>query len=210
MLRIPVDVDGHDLARLDLAEEGRADDVERAGLARDDVPGATRRVDLAEATKAQRTDAERIARGDQRILRQEHEAVRTLDARQRLRERMLERVGARLCEQRPDHLGVTGRLELDAFRGKLVAQLRRVDEVAVVPDHHRPDVGMFHAHRLCVAQLRAAGRAVARVADRYVALEFVDRLLVEHLRDETHLLADTDLVPIAHRDTGGLLSAMLE
>ena len=65
VLRMPVRIDGHDLAGLDLAEEGRADDVERAGLARDDVPGAAGRIDVAETAEAQRADAERIARGDE-------------------------------------------------------------------------------------------------------------------------------------------------
>src|SRR6202035_1414125 len=61
-----------------------------------------------------------------------------------------------------------------------------------------------------VEQPSAAGGAVARVPDGDVALETVDDLLVEHLRDEPHLLADANLAAVADRDTGGLLSAMLQ
>ena len=69
---------------------------------------------------------------------------------------------------------------------------------------------MLDGYRLRVEQPCTAGGAVSRVPDRDVALETVDDLLVEHLRDEPHLLADANLATVTDRDPGGLLSAMLQ
>ena len=135
----PGGVDGDDLTGLDLADERRPDDVERAGLARHHVAGAARRIEVAEAAETQRADAERIACGDQRVLGEEHEAVRTLNPRQRFGERLLQRVGLRMRDQRAEHLGVTRGLEIEPRGDELVAQPGRVDEIAVVRDHHGTD-----------------------------------------------------------------------
>ena len=64
-------VDGDQLARLDLADEAGADDVERGGLARDD-PAAL------EPAEHQRAHAVRVAGGVQGVLVHEDEAERAL------------------------------------------------------------------------------------------------------------------------------------
>ena len=48
------------------------------------------------------------------------------------------------------------------------------------------------------------------MADREVALERVERGLVEDLRDQAHVLVDQDLAAVADRDAGRLLAAVLE
>ena len=48
------------------------------------------------------------------------------------------------------------------------------------------------------------------MADREVALERLERGLVEDLRDQAHVLVDQDLAAVADRDAGRLLAAVLE
>ncbi len=203
-------VDGDDLTRFNLADERRADDVESARLARHHVPGATRRVDVAEAAETQRPDAERVACGDQRVPGEKDEAVRALDARQRFGQCLLQRIGLGLRKQCSEHLGVAGGLEVEPLGDELVAQPGGVDEVPVVRDHHGADGRVLDGDGLRVEEPRTAGGAVPRVPDRDVALETIDDLLVEHLRDEPHLLADANLAAVTDRDARGLLSAMLQ
>ena len=71
--------DHDDLAILDVAHEARADDVERAGLGRQDVCA----VELAED---QRADAQRIARADQFLIGEHDQRIGPLDLPQRLDE----------------------------------------------------------------------------------------------------------------------------
>ena len=71
-------------------------------------------------------------------------------------------------------------------------------------------VGGGPERRLGVLPGAGAGRGVARVPDRDVALERVERRLVEDLRDQAHVLVDQDLPPVADRDAGRLLAAVLQ
>ena len=64
--------------------------------------------------------------------------------------------------------------------------------------------------RLGVRPVRAAGRRVARVADRDLARQRRELLLVEDLRDETHLAEHGDPPPSETAMPGGLLAAVLE
>ena len=48
------------------------------------------------------------------------------------------------------------------------------------------------------------------MADREMTLERREAALVEHLRDETHVLDDRDRLAVAHRDAGRLLAAVLQ
>ena len=64
--------------------------------------------------------------------------------------------------------------------------------------------------RLGVLPRGAAGRRVARVADRDVAAQRAERRLVEDLRDEAHVLVDEDLLAVTGRDAGRLLPAVLQ
>ena len=70
---------------------------------------------------------------------------------------------------------------------QLGVQLDRVDQVAVVRERERAAV--VADDRLRVLPLRGAGRRVAHVADRHVADQRAQHVLVEHLRDEP-LVAD--------------------
>ena len=76
--------DDQHLARLDVADVGRADQIERAGLGADDAG-------VAELAERERPEAVRIARGDQPILREQHERERAADLRDRFDQRVLDR-----------------------------------------------------------------------------------------------------------------------
>ena len=90
-----------------------------------------------------------------------------------------------------------------------LGELVGVDQVAVVAERDGAVDGGPEG-RLRVLPGRGAGRGVARVADREVALERLERRLVEDLRDQAHVLVDQDLAAVADRDAGGLLPAVLQ
>ena len=92
-----------DLAVLDVADESRADDVERAGLGGEDRAA----VEFAEH---QRADAERIARADQLLVGQRDQRIGALDLAQRLDEALDEAAAARARDEVQDDFGVGGRL----------------------------------------------------------------------------------------------------
>ena len=123
-------------------------------------------------------------------------------------------------QQRRDQAGVVGRrLEVAGVDVELVAGRRQlgdqrpelvgVDQVAVVAERDRA-VGGRPEGRLRVLPDARAGRGVAAVADREVALERGERGLVEDLGDQPHVLVDEDLATVADRDPGRLLAAVLE
>ena len=118
--------DDEHLARLDVANPLGVDEIERARLGADDVG-------VAEPAERQRPEAVRIAHGNQAILRQQHERERALRLRDRLDQRLLRR--RRPSTARRDAAAPRCRWwsgKSTPARTSIVAQLLRVDEVAVV------------------------------------------------------------------------------
>ena len=97
----PVLVDGDQLARLDLADEAGADDVQRGGLA-GHHPAALH------PAQHQRADALGVAGRVQRVLVHEDEAERAAQRRQHLQRRGLDRQVGAAGQQRGDQRGVGG------------------------------------------------------------------------------------------------------
>ena len=149
-----------------------------------------------------------IAERDERAVRDRDDRIRALEPAHRGRDGLGQRRRV-AAEQRGDHLGVGRRAEPNAGGEELVAQRRRVDEVAVVRERDGARRAVVH-ERLRVRPVRAAGRRVARVADRDLAGQRRELLLVEHLRDEPHLAERRDAAAVGDRDPGGLLAAVLE
>ena len=105
-----VGVDGEQFAGLDVADEGRADDVECGGLTGDD-PAAV------QAAEAQRADAVRVAGRVERVLVHEGEAERAAQRRQQLHGRLLDgAVGGGVREEGADDVGVGRRRRRGACR----------------------------------------------------------------------------------------------
>src|SRR6185312_3282205 len=78
-------IDGDELAGLDIAHELGADDVERAGLRRQD-PG------IGELADHQRAHAHGIAHADDAVLADRHQRIGTFDLAQRVDHALLDRV----------------------------------------------------------------------------------------------------------------------
>ena len=111
-------------------------------------------------------------------------------------------------EQRADDLRVGRAAEAQALLGQLVVELDRVGQVAVVGERDLAPV--VAPDRLGVLPGAAAGGRVANVADRHVAVERAELLLVEDLGDETRVAKRGDVTALARGDPGRLLAAVLE
>ena len=92
---------------------------------------------------------------------------------------------------------------------QLRAQLLDVHEVAVVPERDRALAPVVD-QRLRVRPAVRAGRRVARVPDRDLTRQRLQLLLVEDLRDETHVAHDREPAAVGDGDPGRLLTSMLE
>ncbi len=197
-----VAVDRHDLSRLDVALVGGADDVERAGLGREDDG-------VAEPAHRQRPPAARIARGEQRVAHRDDQAVGAVHALQRVgqAQRGRRRRGAR--ELVDDDLGVVRRGEDRPLVLELVTHLGGVDQVAVVGER---DEAALRARDdgLRVVDCRRAGGAVARVADGRRPRDLRE-LMRERIRERAHPAHGARLSGVVDRhDADRLLTAMLE
>ena len=168
MLSTPAFRDDDQLARLDVAHEFSADDVEGHRLRRQDH-GA---VELAQH---QRAHAEGVAHADHRVPGQRHQRIGAAHPAQRLDHALHHAPAPADGDQVDDHLGIGGGLEYAAMGDEIGAQRERVGEVAVVRDAE-PAEGEVGEERLDVAHFGCALRGIAVVADRGVAFQRVDHL----------------------------------
>ena len=106
---------------------------------------------VAELAERERPEPVRIADGDQPVLRQHDERKRAAHLRDRLDDGVLDRLRRRPRVEVQDDLGVAGGLEDGALAHQVVAQLPRVDQVAVVADGDLP-VRAVDQDRLRVGQ----------------------------------------------------------
>ena len=189
------------LARLDLAQELGADDVEGAAL-------GGHAVAVAEHAERQRPQAGAVPEGHHRVLGHHDRGEGALEPRRHLGERVLDALGRVRGQERGDDLGVGGAAELDAGVGELRVELDRVDQVAVVGERHLAAVGA--PHRLGVLPRRRAGGGVAHVPHGHLAAQRPQLLLVEDLRHETEIAHGHDVALVGGGDARRLLAAVLE
>src|SRR2546421_339626 len=90
------------------------------------------------------------------------------------------------------------------------AQGLAVREVAVVGDGDAAELRMFDDDGLGVLEPVRSGRRVARVTQCEVAGQTFERLGVEGLRHQAHVLVHPESLAIAGRDPGALLPAVLQ
>ena len=110
-------------------------------------------------------------------------------------------------DERRDDLGVGGAVELDALADQLVAQLVVFTRLPLWP---RATVAVARAHQ-GLRVLPGWRRWWSSARGRWrAAAEPCEHLLVEHLRDQAHVLDDRDLALVGHGDAGALLAAMLQ
>ena len=209
-------VDDDHLARLHVPHVVGTDDVECRGLAGEHPAAAL------QPTEHQRPEAVRVADTDEVRVVHQHEREAAAQLGKHLLQRELQ-----LAAVRPGLVGPLAGHELGDERGvgggvevRLVGrharqhpeagrELRGVGQVAVVPEREA-GVADGPVDRLRVLPGRRAGGRVAVVADGQVALQRREPALVEHLRDEAHVLRDRDRLAVAHRDPGRLLTPVLE
>ena len=208
----PALVDGDHLAGLDLAHEGRTDDVQGCGLRGHDPAAALQPADH------QRADALRVPGCVERVVVHEDQAEGPAHVRQLVdssRQHRLALVGG---QQRGEQLGVGGGVHQGAQRqgagpGLGVRdpdrELVGVGQVAVVAQCQVAGGGGAEG-RLGVLPDAGPGRGVAAVADGHVTLQGGEDALGEDLRDQAHLLVDHDLVAVADGHAGRLLAPVLQ
>ena len=192
---------GDHLAGVHLAHQLGADDVEGAALRGDDEA-------VAEPAQRERPDPVRVAEGDDRVLGHHHGRVGALHPRHHLADRVLDQLAAVGGEQGGDDLRVGGAAEVDPALLQLGPELDRVGQVAVVGEGDLAAV--VAPDRLRVLPGAAAGGRVADVADRHVALQRLQLLLVEDLGDEAGIAQGGDVAALAGGDPGRLLAAVLQ
>ena len=207
-------VGGDDLARLEPVG-GQRDELAGLHLAHqlgaDDVEGAALRGDaeaVAELAERERPDAVRVAEGDHGALGHHHGRVGALEPRHHRGDRVLDRPRLLDRDQGGDDLRVGGAAEVDPALAQLVVELDRVGQVAVVRE--RDLAAVVAPDRLRVLPRAAAGGRVADVADRHVAVERPQLLLVEDLGDEPGVAQRGDVAALAGGDPRRLLAAVLE
>src|SRR6476620_8807921 len=189
------------LAGVDLAHQFGADDVEGAALGGDDEA-------VTEAAEAERPDPVRVAEGDDRPLGHHHGRVGALQPRHRVGDRVLDHLPVVGGEQRGHDLRVRGAAELEAALLQLAPELDRVGQVAVVGEGDLAAV--VAPDRLRVLPGAAARGRVADVADRHVAFQRTQLLLVEDLGDEAGLAHRRDHPALTGGDPGRLLAPVLQ
>ena len=199
--------DRDELAGRDVAQPLGADDVEGARLGGDAVA-------VADHAQHERAHAGGVAEGVDALLGHDHRREGAVQARHDVGDRVLDVVGRVRGQQRGDDLGVRGRAEGDLALAQLGVELDGVDEVAVVGQRELAAVAagaVAAMDGLGVLPLVGAGRRVADVADREVAAQRAQVVLLEHLRDEAErALGDDVAAVVGGRDPRGLLPAMLQ
>ncbi len=112
-------------------------------------------------------------------------------------------------DQGRDELAVGRRPQRHAVLAQVVAEPADVDQVPVVAESDGARAAVLH-ERLRVRPLRGAGRRVAVVADRDLAVEAAELLLVEDLGDESEIAQAGQPAVLRDRDARRFLAAVLE
>ena len=120
-------VDDDQLAGLDVALVGRADDVQGHAFGGEDHR-------LAQAAHDQRADAERVPASNHALTRQADERISALDLLERIDEPIEQRAIARFGDEVDNHLGIAGGLEDRSIAHQPLAQRHRVGDVAIMGD----------------------------------------------------------------------------
>ena len=132
----------HGFSGFNFSNELRAHGVQRAGLRGDDV---TR---LAQPSKAEGPDAQRIAHADQAVPGQQQQAIGPLQARQRAAHHRKDVETAGMRQQLGNHFGIARGFESDALLLEVAPERLGVREVAVVGDGDRTKLRVLDDHRL--------------------------------------------------------------
>ncbi len=205
-----IGVDDHHLARVELAYEMGADDVEGRRLrGKHPTPGL-------QSAEAERAKPVGVAQPDEMSDITQHEREGPLETRQDLHERRLEiaAVAAELIiatERRGDELSheITVAGYDSGEHSGFGYEAARVGEIAVVAQGEA-GIADFAVDGLGIAPRARPGGRVPRMTDGEMTLERRQLVIVEDIGDEAHVLVDPKPLPVADRHAGRLLAAMLQ
>ena len=200
-------VDHDQLARLDIAHEVGADDVERAGLGgQHPAAGAL----VADAAQDQWSHAERVAHAHQRLGGQRHQRIGADHLLQRV-DQPIDHGGVKADRDQVDeYLGIGGGLEQAAAPHEGPPQHMRVGQVAVMRNREAAELEVG-VERLHVAQDGATCGGIAVVADRTGAGQRRDHSRVAKVvADQAETAMGMEMAAIEGDDAGQFLAAMLE
>ena len=195
-------IDDQDFAGLDLANELRVNQIQRARFRRQYV-GA---IEFAEASGRQPNGSRTR---DQFALAHDQQRKRAFNPAQR-RENVSAIVRG-LRQEMQNDFAVGGGLENGSFSLQFVAQQIGVDQIAVVRDRHLAAHAVDH-EGLRVFDRAGAGGGITRVPDRACPFQFGQFFLTKYLRHKTHVLVleKCRAGPVAGDDSRALLAAMLQ
>ena len=227
--RRPAGLEDDDLARLDVADELGADDVERrSSRSRGPSRRDRRRPPVATTARGRERSAtspaaSRPAAGRGRAAGSRTGRGRRSPAARRGSTRLYAPWTRGRTRTSASTVSAAGSSARSAVRSsvsveagsrprpppELAEQLAGVDEVAVVADREGPPRPEAE-RRLGVLPDRRAGGRVAAMGDRQLALERRQAPLVEDRGDHPEVLVEHQLLAVADRDPGRLLAAVLE
>ena len=202
MTEQPISTDLDNLAWLDFTLECRADGHQCRRLRRNHPVGPN-------PAKAQRPNSQRVAHGKELGIGHHCEAERSYHPGHGVPDFLGDGDAGRTGDHPGEDLGIGCSLEELPLLLQFQAEGERVGEVAIVRDGQFTEVTL-DTHRASVADAVRAGSGVARVADGEVAGEILQVLLIERLRDEPEAGVAGNVMAIGRRDTGALLSPMLQ
>ena len=150
-------IENHHLARFHVADVLGVNQVESAGLRRQNVSAI-------QFSQAQRTEASRVANAVNRVFEKHDQRISAHNLVERFGDGFGNAGLPRAGEKVQDDFRVAGGLEDIAARFQFLADRRGIHQVAVVGKRHLALVAA-HFQRLGVSQVRIAGGGIARVAD---------------------------------------------
>lgn len=100
-------------------------------------------------------------------------------------------------------------LEDRASSLELLPELGGIGQITIMRDGDLSP-GAIDCQGLSVAEMGGAGCGIPRVPDRDRALELLQGVSLEDLRDQPHTLVSMKILAVGSHDSGAFLSAMLE
>src|SRR5262245_5518145 len=191
-----------DLSRFDVADVVRADQVESAGLRREDR-GAV------EFAHAKRAESARVAHGDDALGRGEKHRESALIVLQRLDDRVDDVPLPGAGDPVQYDLGVGGRREDRAFHFEPIADLGRVGQIAVMAERYLAEAA-FDQERLRLVDADLAGGRITHVADGGLSGQSGKALLLKDVVDMPHSSLCAQHRTVRGDYSGGLLASVLQ
>ncbi len=190
------------LARLDLANILRIQQIKRARLARHQPR-------IAELAQIQRPKSARIAHRIQFIRRQHQQRIRTFNLIQRIAQRSRKIPRLRSRQQMHDHFRIAVRLKNRSAMFQPAPVLRRIRQISVVAQRHFALVAIDQ-DRLRIQQCLVARRRIPRVPDRRIPRQRIQHVRLKNFFDLAHRAMQVQIFPVARYNSRRLLPSMLQ